>query len=280
MRKINSGQIEAQVIALIRTATFTLRDDVFSALVSAGKRERLPRARHTIGIIKENVRIARIKELPICQDTGVAIVYLEIGQEVYISGDPVAAAVQRAIAKASKQFYLRKSIVKSPLERHNTGTNAPGIVHYRIVPGKKITVKVMLKGFGCENKGKVYLFNPTASRSEIEEFICTTVQEAGANACPPFVVGVGIGGTLDAAASLSKEVVFRKLSSKNRNKRLAAMERRIEKCVNRSGVGPLGFGGKTTILRVFIDEYPTHIAGLPVAVNINCHALRTAIATI
>ncbi|MBN1493677.1 MAG: fumarate hydratase [Candidatus Omnitrophica bacterium] len=280
MRKITDKVITDMVAGLVAKAAFDLRIDVLHALQDAKKREKNRRAVKTLDVITENARVAKRRRVPLCQDTGMTVVYCEVGAGIDLRGLALERAIQNGIKKATRSAGLRHSIVRSPLQRVNTRTNTPGIVHFKSVPGRSIVLKVLLKGFGCENKGAVRLFNPTASREEVVDFIVKSIVDAGANACPPFVVGVGIGGTLDKACELSKEVLFRKITTKNKVVYLAAMERAIEKRVNASGVGPLGFGGKTTALKVLIAQFPTHIAGLPVAVNINCHSLRTAIARV
>jgi fumarate hydratase subunit alpha len=277
MGTITEKKITDLVERLIMDAAFALRSDVRQALRTSIKREKSAGARSTLDIILKNARLARRHKIPLCQDTGMTVVYCDVGSAVDLAGVALERAIQKGITEATRRGRLRHSIVRSPFKRINTKTNGPGIVHYKYVRGRALTVKVMLKGFGCENKGAVSLFNPTAERAEILDFIVETIKAAGANACPPFVVGVGIGGTLDKACALSKEVLFRKLPKKNPIPYLNTMEREIETRVNASGIGPLGFGGKATVLKVFIEEFPTHIAGLPVAININCHSLRTAV---
>lgn len=276
MKKIHATHIKTLVKNLVLKAAFTLRPDIMRALNGARDTARSARARRTLDVIIENAHIARKKVVPICQDTGLTVVYCDIGQDVHVVGGDFNTAVQNGIADATVAGFLRRSIVQSPLERVNTGTNTPGAIHTRIVSGDTLTFKVLLKGFGCENKGKVCLFNPTASQDEIVDFVAQVIIDAGANACPPFVVGVGLGGALDTACEMAKEVLFRPLHTKNRKKTLNDLEHLIEKRVNKSQIGPLGFGGSPTVLKVLMKEAPTHIAGLPVAVNISCHALRTA----
>jgi fumarate hydratase subunit alpha len=277
MEKITEKKITNLVERLIIKAAFELRSDVRQALRASFKREKSTCSRSTLDIILENARLARRHKIPLCQDTGMTVVYCDVGSDVGLKGISVERAIQKGITQATRRGRLRHSIVQSPFKRINTKTNGPGIIHYKCVRGRALTVKVMLKGFGCENKGAVSLFNPTAGRAEVLDYIVKTIKAAGANACPPFVVGVGIGGTLDKACELSKEVLFRRLAKKNPISYLNTMEREIEQRVNASGIGPLGFGGKSTVLKVFMEEFPTHIAGLPVAININCHSLRTAV---
>ncbi len=276
MKAISGQNITDLIEQLVIKAALHLRKDVSQALSAAAKSERSLCAHSTLDIIAENARLAQRYRIPLCQDTGMTVVFCEIGSDVRLKGIDLERAIQKGIQQATRHGHLRNSIVKSPLMRINTRTNTPGIVHYKSVRGKSLTLKVLLKGFGCENKGAVSLFNPTTGKDEVIDFITKAIIGAGANACPPFIVGVGLGGTLDKACELSKEVLFRKIGSRNPVPYLGMMERDIVRRVNRSGIGPLGFGGRTTVLDVFIAEFPTHIAGLPVAVNINCHSLRTS----
>jgi len=275
MRTLSGTDITKCVKNLVLKAACVLRSDMRRVLVAALKTETNPVGRETIRVILENADCARKTRIPICQDTGVTVVYCTIGQDVHVTGS-LERAIQKGILDATREGYLRRSVVRSPLQRINTGTNTPGIIHYAIVQGNRCLFSVLLKGFGCENKSKTMLFTPTASRNAIIDFVVDTIQEAGADACPPYVVGVGIGGTIDKAAELAKQVAFRPITGKNPVFYLAKLEREIELRARQLKIGPLGFGGNTTVLRVLIEEYPTHIAGLPVAVNIHCHALRTA----
>lgn len=270
MRRINSKTIENAVRRLSKRANFCLRKDVRSRLVSALKKETDKRAKKILKAVIENYTIAEKEKLAVCQDTGMAVVFLEIGQGVHISGGSLNSAVNAGIASGYKEGFLRDSIVKDPLNRGKPSFS-PAVIHTDIVRGDKIRITVLPKGFGCENKSSVMMFNPTAGQSEIKGFILDTVKKAGPDACPPFVVGVGIGGTQDYACLLAKKALLSKLT-----RQLSNLEENLLKEINSLNIGPMGLGGKTTCLGVRIESYPTHIAGLPVAVNISCHALRSA----
>ncbi len=279
MRTIDSKLITDAVKDLFIKANTSLRPDILSGLKLARKKETSEKAKYALEVIIKNAFIAKKKMLAMCQDTGMAIVYLEVGQAVLIKGD-IKKAINRGMEIAYKEGYFRKSVVEDPLERNNTNTNLPSVIYTDIVPGGKINIKVIVKGFGCENVSKIKMFLPGAKVSEIEDFITTSVKEAGSRPCPPVYIGIGIGGTLDKAVALSREAIFRPLNRRNKDRRLSMLENRILKKVNKLGIGPVGVGGKTTALGVSILIYPTHIAGLPVAVNISCHATRTAEMTI
>jgi fumarate hydratase subunit alpha len=258
---------------LCHKANFELRPDVLSALKAAYKRETDRRAKSILKAVIDNAAIARKDRLSICQDTGMPCVFIEIGQDVHISGD-MNRAVFKGIEQGYRSGYLRNSIVRDPILRGAPGYS-PGVIHIDMVPGSKIKITVLPKGFGCENKSQLKMFNPTAKTADIMKFIAEVVKIAGPDACPPYIVGVGIGGTADHACLLAKKALLRKIDSKN-----SGLEESLLKEINRLNIGPMGLGGKTTALAVRIEEYPTHIAGLPVAVNISCHAARSAGAVI
>jgi fumarate hydratase subunit alpha len=276
---VDSKLITGAVKDLFIKANTCLRPDILSALKSARKNETRPKARYALEVIIKNALIAKKKKLAICQDTGMAVVYLKIGQSLAVKGD-LKKAVSNGVALAYKEGYFRNSIVNDPLIRKNTNTNLPPIIYTDIVPGNKINIKVVAKGFGCENASKTKMFLPGARISEIEGFVAASMKEAGSRPCPPVYIGIGIGGTLDKAVALSREAVFRPLGKNNKHKHIAQLEKSILKKVNKLGIGPVGVSGKTTALGISILTYPTHIAGLPVAVNISCHATRTAETTI
>lgn len=278
-RKIDSGLIKDAVRDLFIKANTCLRPDILSGLKLARKNETLEKARYALDVIIKNAFIAKKKMLAICQDTGMAVVYLKIGQSVLVKGD-LKKAVSKGVALAYKQGYFRNSIVNDPLIRKNTNSNLPPVIYTDIAPGNKINIRVVAKGFGCENVSKTMMFRPTDPVSSIEEFVVNTVKEAGSRPCPPVYIGIGIGGTLDKAVSLSKEAIFRPLNKHSKDKHIAELERSILKEVNKLKIGPIGAGGNSTALGVSILTYPTHIAGLPVAINISCHATRTAEITI
>ncbi len=275
MRTIKAKLIEDTVKRLCLKANTELRGDILSSLKLAKEKETNSKRKRILDIIIENAKIAKRKKLALCQDTGMVVVYLKIGQNVRIKGD-IKNSVDKGVASAYKTGYFRKSIVKDPLIRKNTKTNLPSIVYIDIIPGNKIDMRVAVKGFGCENASKIKMFRPTESTSSIEKFIVDTVKEIGSKACPPMYIGIGIGGTLDKAVSLSKKAIFRAVNKSNKQKHIAKLEKDVLSKINKLNIGAMGLGGKTTALGVSILTYPTHIAGLPVAVNISCHATRDA----
>jgi fumarate hydratase subunit alpha len=275
MREISASRIQETVTELCLKANFELRKDVLQALKAALKKEKKARARSILKDIIENARLAKKKRIAICQDTGIVSAYLEIGADCAVKGD-IEKAVDRGVEDAYKKGYLRKSIVDDPLLRKNTATNTPCVINEKIVPGDRIRITVSPKGFGSENKSAVKMLKPTAAEKDIIEFVAEVVRAAGAEACPPLVLGVGLGGTFDMAAALSKKALLRPIGSKNEKKHIKKLEKDILAAVNAMGLGPMGLGGKATALGVNIEEYPTHIAGLPVAVSVSCHATRSA----
>lgn len=279
MRIIDSRKIRKLVGDLAVKANINLRPDVLWALKQALKLENKKIARNSLGSIIHNAGIARSKKIAICQDTGLPIVFVDLGNEIFIKGD-IINAIQAGISDGYKKARLRQSVVLDPLRRKvKTGFN-PAVINIKIVKGKNLGLTVLPKGFGCENKSAVRMFNPTANLEDIINWILEVVKAAGPDACPPFVLGIGIGGTLDEAAKLAKYALLRPIDKSNKDKFLAKLEERITKEVNKTDIGPFGLGGKTTCLGTNILTYPTHIAGLPVAVNISCHALRSAKAVI
>lgn len=284
MREIKAELIKNTVAQLAQRANFVLRADVRRALHSSFRQETDSRAKRILKAIADNARIASSGRLAICQDTGLAVVFAEIGQEVRITGGSLTDAINKGINLGYRQGYLRDSIIKDPISRGKPDF-IPAVIHTDIVSGKRLKLTVLPKGFGCENKSQVKMFNPTVSPGAIKEFIVQAVKDAGPDACPPFVVGVGIGGTQDYACLLAKKALLRKIRNqkseirnkfKIQNSKLYKLEKEIYLEINRLDIGPMGLSGKTTCLGVNIEIYPTHIAGLPVAVNISCHALRSA----
>lgn len=273
MRTINAEAISEAVRDLCIKANYHLPEDVKSSINNAFKTEPFPIARDTLGIIVENYTLAENESIPICQDTGLACVFLEIGQDVHIIGN-----LENAINEGVRQGYeiglLRKSCVKDPLRRINTNDNTPAMIYYDIVPGEKLKITVAPKGFGSENMSQLKMLKPSDGIDGVIEFVISVVEEAGPNPCPPIVVGVGIGGTFDKAALLAKKALMRELDVRNEDSFYSDLEKLLLEKINALGIGPQGFGGKTTALAVNIEVMPTHIAGLPVAVNINCHATR------
>ena len=276
MRKVNIAKIRDAVRDLCLEANFALRRDILAALKAALAKETDRRARNILKAIVENAWIAKAERLAICQDTGMVSVFLDIGQGVALVGGGLEKAVNDGVKEAYKIGYLRKSVVTDPILRKNTGTNTPCVVHTTIVPGAKVKIAVVPKGFGSENKSRIKMFRPTASIGEIKDFVLEVVREAGPDACPPFVVGIGIGGTFEKAAYLAKRALLRPIDRRNPKRHIAKLEEELLKEINSLRLGPMGLGGKTTALGVNILEHPTHIAGLPVAVNVSCHATRSA----
>ncbi len=275
MREIGVSKIKETVTELCLRANFELRKDILKALKSALKKETSTRAKNILKEIMENAKLAKKKRLAICQDTGLVSIFLEIGNDVAIKGD-LEEALHKGVEEAYKKGYLRKSVVDDPLARRNTNTNTPCVIHVDIVKGDRVRISVSPKGFGSENKSAIKMLKPTASVSEIIDFVLEVVRNAGASACPPLVLGVGMGGTFDHAAQLSKKALLRSIETRNAKKHFRSLEKDLLKAVNSLKIGPMGLGGKTTVLGVNIEEFPTHIAGLPVAVSVSCHATRSA----
>lgn len=276
MKEINVSKITEVVKNMCIDANYYLTHDVKEKIESAYKQEKWPMAKEILEKILTNIDIAKKEEMPICQDTGMACVFVEIGQDVHIIGGNLKDAINEGIRQGYNKGFLRKSVVKDPLDRINTMDNTPAIIYYNIVEGDKLKIKVAPKGFGSENMSQLKMLKPADGLEGIKDFVLKVVKEAGPNPCPPIVVGIGIGGTFDKAANLAKKALVRPLNEKNNNEFYANLEKELLKEVNELGIGPQGFGGKTTALAVNIETYPTHIAGLPVAVNINCHVTRHA----
>ena len=275
MRVISADKIRDAVSELCIRANLVLRKDVLSGLKSAYSKEANNRAKDILEAIINNAYIARKEKLAICQDTGLPVVFLEIGQDVKITGD-LSRAINNGVEEGYRRGCLRNSIISNPLSRGKPGYS-PVVIRTEIARGNRLKITVLPQGFGCENKTQLKMFNPTVKISEIERFIVDAVKSAGPDACPPYVVGVGIGGTADYAAFLAKKALLRKLNAK-RYTLNAKLESNLLKEINKLNIGPMGLGGRITCLGVNIETYPTHIAGLPVAVNISCHALRSAAA--
>lgn len=276
MRQINVQKIRDTVKELCLKANFELRPDILRALRDAAKREKNARAKGIIRSILENARLARKKRIAICQDTGMVVVHLSIGQDAAFVGGDLEKAVNEGVKEAYLEGYLRKSVVGDPIERQNTRTNAPCVILTDIVEGDSVVITVSPKGFGSENKSSIRMFRPTASIEEIKDFIVEVAGNAGPDACPPLVLGVGIGGTFEKAAHLAKMALLRPIDKRNAKKHLRKLGKELLARINALGIGPMGLGGKTTALGINILDYPTHIAGLPVAVNVSCHATRSS----
>ena len=274
MRIIKSETITETIKELCIKGACHLPTDVYNRLLEAISTEDSPVSKHTLEILKENADIAANNQEPICQDTGMACVFLEIGQDVHIAGGDLAEAVNEGVRRGYDKGYLRKSVVKDPVRRGNTGDNTPAMLYTEIVPGEQIKVTVGPKGFGSENMSMIRMFKPSAGLQGIKDFILEVVETAGPNPCPPMVVGVGIGGTFDKCALLAKKALMRPIDSENPDPFYADLEKEMLEKVNKLGIGPQGFGGKTTAIGLNIETMPTHIAGMPCAVNINCHVTR------
>ncbi len=276
MREIASLKITDAVERLCIEAAVHLPEDLALLLEQAAEREASPAGAAALSDIVQNFKLARSTGLPICQDTGMAIVFADIGQDVHITGGLFEDAVNEGVRRGYQNGYLRKSIVRDPLRRENTDDNTPAVIHTRLVGGDKITLTVAPKGFGSENMSAMRLFLPSDSIETIESFIVETVEQAGSNPCPPVVLGIGLGGTVEQAALLSKRALLRDAGAPNPDAFYADMERRLLEKINKLGIGPQGFGGRYTAVAVYIEPYPTHIAGLPCVVTMSCHATRHA----
>ena len=275
MRIVNTKEISKAVEKLLVEANYFLPDSLANRIKAFHDKETNTLAKSVLSKLTENLDAAKELNVPICQDTGMAVIFLEIGQQVFLEGDLLEDAVNEGTANAYIGGYMRKSIVKDPLfDRKNTNDNTPAVIHTKIVPGDKIKITVAPKGFGSENMSRIKMFNPSAEKKDIVDFVTETVKIAGGNPCPPVVVGVGLGGTFEYAAFLAKKALTRDVDVRNPDDKYAQLENEMLEAVNRLNVGPQGFGGKTTALAVNIETFPTHIAGLPCAVNIGCHVTR------
>ncbi len=273
MREIHVEDIRDHVAQICIDAAYNLSDDVLTAFDRAIETETAAGAREIIELLKENARIAREDHIPICQDTGVAIFFVEIGQDLRIKNGFIVDAINEGVRKGYKEGSLRKSVV-DPLTRRNTGDNTPAIIYTELVPGDKLKISFMPKGAGSENMSVIRMLRPTEGVEGIKNFVLECVQKAGANPCPPVVIGVGIGGDFEKAALISKKALLRPIGNPNPKLELASLEETLLKAVNKTGIGPEGLGGKVTAMAVHVESFPCHIASLPVAVNINCHAAR------
>jgi fumarate hydratase subunit alpha len=275
MREIKAEDIAKTVERLCVQANRELPADVVRAINAASHTEPWKGAAETLCLLEKNMEIAREKQLPVCQDTGMACVFAEIGQDAHISGS-FEDAVNEGVRRGYESGYLRKSVVGDPLRRVNTGDNTPASITVHLVPGDRIRLTVAPKGFGSENMSRLQMLKPSDGEKGVKDFIVETVRLAGPNPCPPVILGVGIGGTFDKAAYLAKKALLRPLDQPNQDPYYAAMERELLETINALGIGPQGFGGRTTALGVSVETMPTHVAGLPVAVNMSCHATRRA----
>lgn len=276
MREIRATEITQLVEKLCIEACYVLFDDIYCGLKNRSAVEKSPLGKQIIDTIVQNADIARNERCPICQDTGMTVVFVEMGQDVHVTEGFIEDAINQGVRQGYTKGYLRKSVVKDPIDRVNTNDNTPAIIHYEIVEGDCFRIVVSPKGFGSENKSGLKMLTPSAGIPGIKKFIIDTVATAGGNPCPPIIVGVGIGGTMERAAYLSKKALLRPVGSHSENETVAQLETELLEEINRLGIGPCGFGGTTTALTVNILTNATHIAGLPVSVNIGCHATRHA----
>lgn len=275
MHIVETKTITEAVRRMAVDAAYYLPDDVLFSLKRSRDTEKWALAKDTLDQIIENAGIAAQTKSPMCQDTGMAVLFVSVGQDVRIEGGFIEDAINEGVRQAYEHGYLRKSVVRDPLyDRVNTKDNTPAVVHYKIVPGDKLHIVFAAKGFGSENMSRLAMLKPSDGLEGVKKFILETVELAGPNPCPPIVVGVGIGGTVDKVTLLAKEALMRPFDSYNKDPFYADLEKEMLEKINALGIGPQGYGGKTTALRVLIETYPTHIAGLPVCVNINCHATR------
>ena len=281
MREIPVQLVSDTVRSLFLTANYVIGPDVAGAVEAAARQEPSPIGRSVLGQLCENYRIAREESVAICQDTGMAVLFIDVGQDVHFVGGDFASAVQEGVRRAYADGYLRKSVVEDPVfDRKNTGDNTPAVLHLSIVPGERVHILATAKGFGSENMSAVKMCTPAEGEQGVLDFIVETARRAGPNPCPPMIIGVGVGGTMEQAALLAKRMTARSVGSHHPDPRYAALEREALAAINRLGIGPAGIGGRTTALAVNIASAPTHIAGMPVAVNICCHASRHAEAVI
>ncbi len=275
LREIAASVISDQVAGMCREANIYLGEDVFNALKESLETEESPTGKEVLKQLIENVEIAKNEQIPICQDTGFAVFFVKWGQEVHLTGGSLEDAIHEGVRRGYTEGYLRKSIVADPLyKRKNTGDNTPAVIYTDLVPGDKVTIAFAPKGGGSENMSTVRMLNPSDGEAGVIDFVVNHVKAAGPNPCPPIVVGVGIGGTFDKVALLAKKALFRSVGSKNPDEAFAALEKKILSKINDLGVGPQGFGGRTFALAVHIETFPSHIASMAAAVNINCHASR------
>jgi fumarate hydratase subunit alpha len=274
VRDVHVSAIVDAVKKLCIGANLELEPDMLRAFDRALTTERSPAGRQVLQILKDNAQMARTRRIPYCQDTGFVVCFVELGQDVHVTGGGLYDAINEGVRRGYQEGYLRASIVRSPLDRVNTGDNTPAVIHVDVVPGAEFRLAIMAKGGGCENRSKYTMLTPAAGLDGVKDFIIECVRTAGPDACPPLVLGVGVGGTLEKAAILSKRALFREVGSANPDPTLDALERELLARANRLGIGPQGYGGDTTSLGIHIQTYPCHITSLPVAVTIECHAHR------
>lgn len=274
IREVDVSELTKNIREMCISVNYELSDDMKQVLGEAHEKEESPLGKQILGELQKNLDIAKNDQIPICQDTGMAVIFLEIGQDVHLTGGSLEDAVNEGVRQGYTDGYLRKSVVSDPIIRKNTGDNTPAIIHEKIVPGDKIRIKVAPKGFGSENMSRVFMLKPAQGLDGVKEAILTAVNDAGPNACPPMVIGVGIGGDFEKCAEMAKEALTREVGVHSDVDWAAQLEEEMLAKINDLGIGPAGLGGTVTALAVNVNTYPTHIAGLPVAVNICCHVNR------
>ena len=274
MRTIETGEITRNIKEMCIEANHFLSPDMERAVKEAARTEESPLGKQILGQLQDNLGIAKRDMIPICQDTGMAVVFLEIGQDLHLTGGNLTQAVNEGVRQGYTEGYLRKSVVKDPLIRENTGDNTPAVIHCEIVPGERLKITLAPKGFGSENMSRVFMLKPADGIEGVKDAVLTAIKDAGPNACPPMVVGVGIGGTFEKCALMAKHALTRPIDLRSEIPYVRELEEEMLSQINKTGIGPGGLGGTTTALAVNIETYPTHIAGLPVAVNICCHVNR------
>jgi len=274
VRELDVARVTETVARLCQEANIDLSEDAYAALERAREQEESPVGKEIIDQLMDNARLARKEWVAMCQDTGVVVLFVDVGQDLHLVGGSLEEAINAGVRRGYQEGYLRKSVVADPFDRKNTGDNTPAIVHYRIVPGDRIKITVLPKGAGAENMSALKMLTPAAGLEGVIDFVVDTVDKAGSNPCPPIVVGVGVGGMMEQAALLAKRALARPVGQPHPKPEIAAIEEQILARVNRLGIGPQGLGGRVTALAVHVEVYPTHIASLPVAVNLQCHAAR------
>ncbi|MDR3325682.1 MAG: fumarate hydratase [Spirochaetaceae bacterium] len=273
-RLINTSELIPAISNLIIDACCNLNDDQMCSLENALQKEESPYGKDALEIILKNAAVAKKERIPCCQDTGTCVIFMNVGQEISWTGEPLANAVNEAVRKGYTEGFLRKSIVRDPLDRVNTGDNAPAVLHTEIVPGDGLAITVLPKGGGSENMSVFATLLPSGGEDAIQGFVLKAVEAAGGNPCPPVILGIGLGGTMDYCALLAKKALLRSVGERNKNPRYAALEEQLLSAINDLGIGPLGMGGRITALDVHIQEYPCHVTALPIALNFQCHAAR------
>ena len=279
-RQVDTAQVIPVIAGLVQKACYELDEGFLAAMETAIAEEESPYGKDTLDLLIRNAHYAKQEQIACCHDTGSCVVFMEIGQEVSWTGMPLVDAINEGVRKGYKEGYLRFSLVRDPLNRVNTGDNTPAMLHTDIIAGDGITITIMPKGGGSENMGAFTTLTPDLGAEGVKNFVLKTVEAAGGKACPPILVGVGVGGTMDQCCSMAKKALLRQIGSRNPDPFYADMEKELLERINKTGIGPLGMGGRITALDVFVDYYPCHITSLPVAVNLQCHASRFATATI